>query len=215
MSSQIKVVNKCFVVILVFISCFAGQAQNDTSTIKAQFSLGLNSPYKNGFVDGFEGKSINFPTVNLGLQYMFSRKLGAKLDYGFSRISNEDNTSEFKLNYSRINGQLVYNASSIFSFLPQNMGTFLHAGPGLTSVKPLGNFTQNKTSNLNAMAGIEFHFGVSDKLSVYVDTSYIIGFGKDFNPVSSGYGSFNGNLLTVTLGVSISLSGCYYCEKND
>ena len=61
------------------------------------------------------------------------------------------------------------------------------------------------------MGGIEFHYGISDKLSVYVDTSYIFGFGKDFNPISDGFGSFNGDLLTITFGASISLSGCYYC----
>ncbi|GAA4804897.1 hypothetical protein GCM10023330_09140 [Litoribaculum gwangyangense] len=201
---------------MCFLFCgFLSFSQGDTSTFKVQVALGLNNPSTDGFVQGFEGKTLNFPTVNLGLQYMFSKKIGAKLDYGFSRISNDTDAQEFKLNYSRINAQIVYNATPIFSFLPQNMGTFIHAGPGFTKVKPLGNYTQNDTSNLNAMAGIEFHFGISDKLSVYIDTSYIMGFSDDFNPISNGFGSFNGNLLTVTLGASISLSGCYYCEQND
>jgi hypothetical protein len=61
------------------------------------------------------------------------------------------------------------------------------------------------------MGGIEFHYGISDKLTIYLDTSYVLGFGNGFNPVSSGIGSFNGDLLTLTFGASISLSGCYYC----
>ncbi|GAA3635578.1 outer membrane beta-barrel protein [Flavivirga jejuensis] len=193
-------------------SSFVTFSQGDTSTFKAQLALGLNSPLKNGFVSGFEGKTYNFPTVNLGVQYMFKPVLGAKLDFSFNRISNQNNTQEFKLNYTRINLQAVYNANKIFSSLRQNKGVFAHAGPGISMIKPLGNFAQNKTSFLNMMAGIEYHHGISSDLSVYVDVSYIHGFAKDFAPISDGFGAFNGNLLTLTIGASISLSGCYYCE---
>ncbi|RED45712.1 outer membrane beta-barrel protein [Seonamhaeicola aphaedonensis] len=187
-------------------------SQEGTSLLKAQFALGVNNPSSNGFVGDFEGKGINFPTVDLGLQYMFSSSLGARLDYSFSRISNEDSTPTFKLNYSRINAQLVYDASNVLTFLPPRIGVFIHVGPGYSMVKPLGNYTQNKESFFNIMAGMQFHYGISDKLSIYTDVSYINGFGKDFDPVSDGFGSFNGNLLTITFGASISLSGCYYCD---
>ncbi|WP_242155887.1 outer membrane beta-barrel protein [Aestuariivivens sediminis] len=184
----------------------------DTSTFKAQVALGLNNPSRDGFVMGYEGQRYNFPTVNLGLQYMFKPRLGAKADYGFSRMSNQDDAQEFKLNYSRINIQLVYDASGNLGFLPSRMGAFFHIGPGISIVKPLGNYTQNNTSYFNAMAGLEVHYGVSDKLSMFVDVSYINGFSKDFEPELNGFGSFNGHVLTLTLGASISLSGCYYCE---
>ncbi|MCL6293936.1 outer membrane beta-barrel protein [Jejuia spongiicola] len=198
---------------IIFIFCsFSAVSQSDKSTVKAQFALGINKPSASGFVNNFEAKSVNFPSINLGVQYMFKPKLGAKLDFGYNRFSNLNDTPEFKINYTRLNAQLVYDATSIFSFLPQQMGTFVHAGPGYTTIKPLGNYTQNDTSFLNAMAGIEFHYGISDKLSVYFDASYILSFGKDFNPVSSGLGSFNGNMLTLTIGASISLSGCQYCD---
>jgi hypothetical protein len=198
--------------VLCFCS-FLGFSQSDTGTFKAQFALGVNSPSSSGFIDTFEAKSINFPSINLGLQYMFKPPLGAKVDFGYNRFSNLESTPEFKVNYTRINAQLVFNATRTFSFLPTEMATYFHAGPGFSMIKPLGNYTQNKTSFLNAMAGIEFHYGVSDKLSIYLDTSYILGFSDDFIPTSEGFGSFNGNLLTITIGASISLSGCYYCDQ--
>ena len=202
---------KKLILLIVLSSCsFLGISQGDTSTIKAQFALGVNSPSSNGFVDGYESNPINFPTINLGIQYMFSPKLGAKLDLSYNRFSNAGGTPEFKTNYTRINGQLVYDLSSLTRSL-NRVGVFVHAGPGISIVKPLGNYGDNKTSYLNGMGGIEFHYGVSDKLSVYLDASYILGFGKTFDPISEGFGSFNGNLLTVTIGASISLSGCYYC----
>ncbi|MGA1227096.1 MAG: cell envelope biogenesis protein OmpA [Tamlana sp.] len=215
MNLNFKLNKKYLLFFILCFSCFYVSPQGDTSTFKAQFALGLNKPSAEGFVEDFQGNTFNFPTVNLGLQYMFSSKLGTKLDYGFSRISNKNNTPEFKLNYSRINTQVVYNATNIFAFLPYQMGTFIHGGPGLSIVKPLGSYTQNNISNLNALVGIEFHYAISDKLSGYLDGSYIFGFGSDFNPITNGYGSFNGNLLTITIGASISLSGCYYCEQND
>ena len=212
MSSNFKIYKKYWLVLSLTCFFYIGASQTDTSTFKAQFALGVNNPSSDGFVNNFEANSINFPSINLGIQYMFMQKLGVKLDLGYNRFSNLDNTPEFKVNYTRINAQLVYDLSSILSL--NRIGTFVHAGPGLSTIKPLGNYTQNNTSYLNTMAGMEFHFGISDKLSVYLDASYILGFGKDFNPVSNGNGSFNGNLLTVTIGASISLSGCYYCEND-
>ena len=203
--------SKKLILILVFASySFLGLSQGDTKTVKAQFALGINSPSSNGFVEGFESNSVNFPTINLGIQYMFAPKMGAKLDLGYNRFSNTSNSAEFKTNYTRINGQFVYDLSGVLSFL-NRIGAFVHAGPGISIVKPLGNYGDNKTTYLNGMGGLEFHYGVSDKLSVFIDTSYILGFGEEFNPQQSGFGSFNGNLLTVTIGASISLSGCYYC----
>jgi len=214
MTSYLKTYKHTFLIIIFTTYSLISFSQGDTSSIKAQFALGVNSPSSNGFVSNFEGKSINFPSINLGLQYMFKPMIGAKLDFGYNRFSNEDSSSEFKVNYTRLNMQLVYNATNIFSFLPSRVGTFVHAGTGFSMIKPLGNYTQNNTSYINVMAGIEFYYGISDKLSVFVDTSYIKGFSKDFDPITEGYGSFNGDLLTIAVGASISLSGCYYCEND-
>ncbi|HLV15635.1 MAG TPA: outer membrane beta-barrel protein [Xanthomarina sp.] len=198
-------------VIFLFISVF-GFSQAETSKWKAQVALGINNPSSSGFVSGFEGKPINFPTVNLGLQHMFRSQFGAKLDFGFNRLSHDASSPYFKVNYSRINAQFVYDPSSKINFLPIGFGIVAHVGPGFSMIKPLGEYGENKTSFLNVMAGIEFHHKISDQLTIYLDTSYIYGFSSDFDPVTDGYGSFNGNLLTATLGISYSLSGCYYCD---
>lgn len=213
MISNFKFNKKLFSVLALLMISISVFSQNNKSRFKAQVALGLNSPSQNGFVSGFEGKSINLPTVNLGFQYMFKPLFGAKLDYGFNRISNKKSTQEFKLNYTRINLQLVYDTNNILRSLPQRLGIFIHAGPGYSMIEPLSNYTQNKTSYLNAMAGAEFHYGISDNLSLFTDLSYIYSFQKEFPLISKGYGSFNGNMLTFTVGLSISLSGCYYCER--
>ncbi len=201
-----------YLAIILLLFGFSSFSQAGEGDFTARFALGVNNPSSDGFEANFESKTINFPTVNLGFQYMFKPKLGANLDFGYNRFSRANNTPEFKVNYSRINVQLVYNASALTSF-SNRLGAFVHAGPGFSMIKPLGDFGNNTTNYLNVMGGLELHYGVSNSFSVYLDTAYIKGFAKEFNPVSNGFGSFNGDLLTVTLGVSISLDGCYFCAN--
>lgn len=196
---------------MALICVLQAHAQKPTNQIKAQIAVGINRPSSSGFVEGFEAKSINFPTVNLGVQYMLSRTYGAKLDVGFNRFSNDDLSTEFKTNYTRVNAQFVYDPTEIIGFLPSRLGLVAHAGPGYSIVKPLGNFGNNKRSFLNFMTGLEVHYAMSKYLTLYTDVSYILGLSGDFDSVEQGFGAFNGNLLTITFGISFSLSGCQYC----
>ncbi|RLJ65685.1 hypothetical protein CLV86_1263 [Lacinutrix venerupis] len=200
----------CFFVL--FLVSTLGFSQKETDTWRALFSVGVNSPSQDGLISPFQAKSINFPTINIGLQHMFKPQFGARLDFGYNRFSNEDNTTEFKTNYSRINAQFVYNASRLVSSLSPEMGMMLHAGPGYTMIKPLGIYRENENSYLNAMAGIEFNYNISRTVSLFIDASYIKGFAKDFNPVTDGLGSFNGDMLTITFGASVSLINCRTCN---
>ncbi len=205
-------IKKKTLVIFVCFCCALSFSQRRTNEWKAQVALGVNMPSQSGFVEGFEAKPVNFPTVNLGIQRMFKRQFGAKLDFGFNRFSSSDKSFEFKTNYTRINAQFVYDPTESLHFLPARIGVVAHAGPGYSIIKPLGEFGNNNLSFLNIMGGAEFHYGLSQYLSVYTDVSYIMGLAKDFEPVSEGFGAFNGNLLTVTFGVTFSLSGCQYCN---
>ena len=123
---------------------FLSFAQKDTDKFRLQFAVGVNNPIDNGENDGYFSKSLNLPTVNLGLQYMFKPNLGAKLDFGFNRSKNADGSLEFKLNYSRVNAQIVYDFSSAIGFLPESMSILAHAGPGISFTKPLANASENK-----------------------------------------------------------------------
>lgn len=211
MTSNFKHIKSLLVCVFMVFVTAALTAQRDTNKWKAQLALGFNNPSQSGFVADFESKPINFPTVNLGIQHMFKSQLGAKVDFGFNRFSSEDSSPEFKTNYTRLNLQVVYDPTETLTFLPERMGLVAHAGPGYSFVKPLGNYSGNDVSFLNAMAGLEVHYAFNRRMSFYTDVSYILGFGKDFDPITEGYGAFNGNLLTVTFGITFSLSGCQYC----
>jgi len=186
----------------------------DTSKWKALFAVGFNYPTTDGFVQGSYAKSVNFPTVNLGIQHMFKSAYGVKLDFGFNRFKSDEESLEFKANYSRINAQFIFDPSGFIGFLPQRIRTILHAGPGYSFVKPLGNLGDNKQSYLNFLVGLEVHYAIAEKVSVYADVTYIYGFTSldDYNPVLSGLGAFNGSVFNLTFGVAISLSGCQFCD---
>ncbi len=199
---------------VIFMALNSHAQFKETSKWKALFAVGFNSPSANGFVEGTEAKSINMPTVNIGVQHMFKQQFGVKLDYGFNRFKLDDVSPEVKINYSRVNVQFVYDPSSYIDFLPPRIRTVLHAGPGYSFVKPLGNLDENKQSYLNFLGGLEVHYAISEKVSVYTDLAYIYGFTSldDYDPVLSGLGAFNGNVFNLTFGLAVSLSGCQFCD---
>jgi len=201
-----------FIVALMALN--ANAQLKDTSKWKALFAVGFNYPTTDGFVQGSYAKSVNFPTVNLGIQHMFKSAYGVKLDFGFNRFKSDEESLEFKANYSRINAQFIFDPSGFIGFLPQRIRTILHAGPGYSFVKPLGNLGDNKQSYLNFLGGLEVHYAIAEKVSVYADVTYIYGFTSldDYNPVLSGLGAFNGSVFNLTFGVAISLSGCQFCD---
>ncbi|WP_299102221.1 cell envelope biogenesis protein OmpA [uncultured Winogradskyella sp.] len=194
---------------------FSSEAQlRDTAKWKALFAVGINYPTTDGFVTGSYAQSVNFPTVNLGVQHMFKSAYGVKLDYGFNRFKNHKDTPEFKLNYSRINAQFVYDPSNFIGFLPSRLRTVLHAGPGITFAKPLGILKENKQTFLNLLGGLEIHYAINEKVSLFTDIAYIYGVTSldVYDPALNGLGAFNGSVFNLTFGLAVSLSGCQFCD---
>lgn len=201
-----------FIIIFGILNCNA--QFKDTAKWKALFAVGVNYPTTDGFVKGSYAKSVNFPTINLGIQNMLTKQYGVKLDYGFNRFSNDDSTPEFKINYSRINAQFVYDPTQYLTFLPMRLRTVAHAGPGLSMVKPLGTLRNNKQTYLNLNVGLEVHYAINEKVAIYTDITYIYGVTSldDYNPALNGLGAFNGSVFNLTFGLAVSLSGCQYCD---
>ena len=188
-------------------------------TLTIDLGLGVNSP-SDDFVTPYEAKPINGLTVDAGIRYMFKKKLGVKADMGFNRYGHDGDSPEFKANYTRVNLQAYYNVwDHLYNFqipLPERLGIFVHAGPGMAFIKPLSEPNLNhKSSNFNVMAGLAIHYGITDRVSVYVDGSNMFNMGQE-----TGYegtplaDKINTSMLNITFGVSISInSDCYFCEK--
>ena len=213
MTLNFKKQNIKWLLIIIVLFTTHGFSQNNTEKWKLQLAVGVNNPIDTGENVGYYTKYINFPTVNFGIQHMFSESLGAKLDVGFNRASEAEESMIFKLNYTRVNAQIVYNLRSLLSFLPERITAVAHAGPGLSFTLPLGNFRENKNTYLNALAGMEIHYGLSQSLSIFTDLGYVYSFaGKNKYDVNVDGFSFNDDLMYLTFGVSIALNSCKYCD---
>ena len=103
--------------IIAFFYVSLSFSQREAEKWKAQFSLGANSPSQSNFVERFSAESVNGPTLNIGIQHFFSKQIGFKLDYGFNRISKLIDTAAFKINYSRLDTQLVVDLSPWIPFI--------------------------------------------------------------------------------------------------
>jgi len=191
-------------------------AQNDDYKWRLQLAIGVNNPIDNGEYPGYYTNYFNFPSVNAGIQYMFLSNLGIKLDAGFNRSSSAPESQEFKLSYSRINAQLVYDFSNTFGFLPKQIGVVAHAGPGISFTQPSGDYSDNHLSFVNVLAGVELHYGISESLTVYGDISYAYStlkmgtYDEDYPEYS-----FYGDLLYASVGLSYSFgqSNNCYCYR--
>lgn len=189
-------------------------SQRESEKWKAQFSLGVNSPFQSNFIEGFSAESINGPIVNVGIQHLFSKQVGFKLDYGFNRISKLGDVSAFKINYSRVDAQLVVDLSPWIPLIKDRTKLISHGGFGYSWSTPLANNVVNKLSYLNGIIGTEFHYYLTQLMSLYFDFSYIKGLtSNDLSKMDNGgLAAFNGDMINIAVGLTFSLSGCYNCN---
>lgn len=187
-------------------------AQRAEKRWTGHIAIGMNNPIDDDSNDGYFTNYLNFPTVNIGVQHMFKPDWGARLDVGFNRASNAEGSLDFKLNYTRVNAQIVYDATNILRFLPERLELVAHAGPGLSFTSPLAPYSNNAYTYFNLLAGAEIHYQLSRGVTIFTDLSYALSLaGKDKYNVNVDGFSFNGDLLYLTFGVTFALSGCHYC----
>lgn len=212
MVAYFKTQNLTWFFIIALLATSIGRAQRDVEKWKLQLALGVNNPIDRGEDEGYYSKYINFPTIHLGVQHMFSRNWGAKFDLGYNRASSESGSIPYKMNYTRINLQAVYDFKDALSFLPPPIGIVAHLGPGVSMTQPLGDYRDNTYTYPNLLGGVELHYRLSQTVSIFADAGYAYSLsGRDKYDVNVHGFSFNGDLMYVALGVSLSLSGCNYC----
>ena len=212
MTPYFKIQNSAWLLFLALITTSVCVAQRDVEKWKLKVALGVNNTIDQEENVGYFSKQINFPTINLGVEHMFTRNFGAKFDLGYNRSSEAENSLPYKLNYTRLNVQAVYDFKDLITFLPRKISVVAHAGPGFSMTKPLSNFGNNTNNFVNVLGGLEVHYRLTESLSIYADGSYVYSLSnKNEYEVNRDGFSFNGDLAYVAFGVSISLSGYNYC----
>lgn len=205
-----KNANKQIVLIAILIlGIYSLNAQTETKQQywKLQIAIGVNNPIEDDSTIGFFSEYVNFPTIGVGAQYMFKTNWGVKLDFGYNRASETADSFPFVLNYSRVNTQIVYDATDVLGFLPNRIELVGHVGPGLSYTKPSGQNRNNSYTFLNFLTGTELHYRLSNNLSIFGDVSYVFSLaGSDKFDVNVDGFAFNGDLLYLTFGLTFTLN---------
>ncbi|RZJ72724.1 OmpA family protein [Flavobacterium sp.] len=181
-------------------------------------------PYTEGYFSSNPNKvlgSFNFNSYNLGVRYMISPTFGFKFDGNFDKFKNHKDTDSkpFEVNQLRFQLQGVVNASRVLDLeeVINRFGLLAHGGisyarvtPQLdTGIDPIGGasgegFTEN---NIGVVFGITPQFRVLDRLSLYLDISYVYNFRQHFawdGHYSTADNNLQGQMLSGVLGLSYS-----------
>lgn len=174
-----------------------------------EVSGGANKPFRT-FTPGFRTDRVNFFTVDLGTRYMFNNKFGLKLDFGYNKFENNDETPEFESTYLRGDIQGVVNLGRVLNFEDWTscIGLLMHAGGGVYQLKADNGF-DGEDWGANLIGGFTAQLKLSDHVVLTGDVTGIAnGFQNwNFDGMSQTSTTVDGLILNGTLGLTFYLGG--------
>lgn len=172
-----------------------------------EVSGGANKPFRT-FTPGFRTDRVNFFTVDLGTRYMFNNKFGLKLDFGYNKFENNDETPEFESTYLRGDIQGVVNLGRVLNFEDWTscIGLLMHAGGGVYQLKADNGF-DGEDWGANLIGGFTAQLKLSDRVVLTGDVTGIAnGFQNwNFDGMSQTNTTVDGLMLNGTLGLTFYL----------
>lgn len=183
-------------------------SQSQTNKISFDISFGYNkalNPYRNNLNSDFSG----LKHVELGVRYMFTEKVGLRLNYANDRFKN-DADGQFGSNFSRVGVDAVYNAGKAIGLdfaTRSTVGLLAHVGVGYTRLKPI---YQDNSEQIGALVlGITPQLKLSERVALFGDVSYNANFKQhyryDGSLISSDYKSTVGSHVTASVGLMFYL----------
>lgn len=152
--------------------------------------------------------------VDLGLRYMFTTKVGLKLDLGYDNFKEAKNSQKFEGKYSRIGLQGVLNLGRALNFedFSEKLNLQLHAGFGYAYLESNG--FSGKDEMTYVPIGLTAQYKISNRIAFNADFTMINNISQHytFDGKSGGVGGyviedrgFNSTLYNATVGISIYL----------
>ena len=176
---------------------------------------GLNKPGRT-FDAGYRTSRLSPFTVDLGVRYAFNPKFGIKLDVGYNKFSDAENSLPFNSTLLRADLQGVINAGRLLDFdeWTNRLGLLFHAGAGVyrLTFDDDAVYSEAKDHGLNLIGGITGQLRLTNSIVLTGDFSGTVQGVQDFN--------FDGN-TRVTTGVvdGINMTGTigltFYLGKHE
>lgn len=216
---------KKFASVSLLILSFAANAQ-DMGTTSAEKTIekdpydkwsielngGVNKPMR-AMTAGYSTATLNPFHVDLGARYMFNPKFGLKLDFGYDKFQERDNTAPFESKLIRTSLQGVVNLGRTLNFetWTNTFGLLAHGGLGVSQLSSDNGFN-GKDHMGHGIIGLTGQIKLSNSVALTGDLSGLVYGRQNWNFDGMGAaqtGSFDG----VTLNASIGLT--FYLGKHE
>lgn len=194
-----------------------------------ELNVGQNKadkPFAAGYFSADPSKYFNFSDVNhydLGLRYMFNPNFGAKLDFAYDYIKNQDGAQTqagvvslpFETRQHRVGLQGVANLGRIMKFetFTSRFGILAHAGIQVSRLSARTGVNEGRhEDNGGLIIGLTPQFRISNRIVLTGDFSYLGNYRQHFNWDGS-YSAESNNLAGNMINTSVGLT--FYIGKHD
>ncbi|HEX8013936.1 MAG TPA: OmpA family protein [Flavobacterium sp.] len=169
---------------------------------------GLNKPART-MTAGYYTEVFNSLHADLGVRYMFNPKFGLKLDLGYDKFYEGDNSLEFDSKYLRTSLQGVVNLSRALNFetWTNTIGILVHGGFGASQITSKSGF-DDEDYMVNGILGLTGQVKLSNRVVLTGDLTGIVNAQQNWNfdgmeKVQTG--AFDGVLVNASVGLTVYL----------
>ena len=191
-----------------------GKATDDYDKWSVEIGAGVNKPGR-AFTDGYRTSRLELFSGEVGVRYMFNNKFGLKLDAGYSKFENADDSPKFETDFLRLDIQGVVNLGRVLSFedWTGRLNVLLHGGGGVfrQTFWDGARYEQAKDHGLNLIGGITGQLRLSNSIALTGDFSTtVLGVQTfTFDGNSRMNRVVDGVVMTGTVGLT------FYLGKNE
>lgn len=173
---------------------------------------GVNKPTRS-MTDGYYTSTLNLFHADLGVRYMFNPKFGLKLDFGYDKFKEHDDSNPFESTYLRTSLQGVVNLGRVLNFedWTDTFGLLVHGGFGVSQLSSKDGFDGEDYMG-NGILGITGQVKLSNSVVLTGDLTGIVHGKQNYNFDGHGpttTGAFDGTLLNASVGLT------FYLGKNE
>lgn len=173
---------------------------------------GVNKPTRT-MTDGYYTSTLNLFHADLGVRYMFNPKFGLKLDFGYDKFQEHDDSAPFESTYLRTSLQGVVNLGRVLNFeeWTDTFGLLVHGGFGVSQLTSKDGFDGEDYMG-NGILGLTGQIKLSNSIVLTGDLTGIVNGKQTYN--FDGHGTtttsaFDGTLLNASIGFT------FYLGKNE
>lgn len=215
---------KKFASVSLLLLTFAATAQvastSSTSTVEKdpfdkwsiELNGGINKPLR-AMTAGYSTATLNPFHADLGVRYMFSPQFGLKLDFGYDKFQERDNTAPFESKLIRTSLQGVINLGRALNFetWTNTIGLLAHGGFGVSQLSADNGFS-GKDYMGHGILGLTGQIKLSNSVALTGDLSGLVYGRQNYNFDGKGL-AHTGSLDGVTLNASVGLT--FYLGKHE